>query len=71
MRERITELDLVIESVIPSTPNSRAVERASIEVPMLVAEVDGREVTLTGVDNIIEFFDEKFLDRGHRAVYVI
>ena len=51
----------MIEEVIPSTPNSRAVERASIEVlPMLVAEVDGREVTYSGVDTIIEFFDEKF-----------
>lgn len=63
VRERITELDLVVEQVIPAAPNSRVVESSStaaISVPTLVAEVDGKEVTFSGLDNILEFFDDKF-----------
>ena len=62
VRERITELDLVIGEVIPATKNSRAVEAASspIKAPTLVAQVDGKEVAIVGVDDILEFFDDKF-----------
>ena len=63
MRERITELDVVVEQVIPAASNSRVVENSSsskITLPTMVAEVDGKEVTLKGVDDILEFFDEKF-----------
>lgn len=61
MRERITEYDLVIERVIPATSNSRAVEVASsTSAPTLVAEVDGKEVTLVGSDDVLAFLDGKF-----------
>jgi len=60
VREKITEYDLVIERVIPATSNSRAIQASSIAVPTLVADVDGKEVTISGADDIIAFFDEKF-----------
>lgn len=62
VRERITELDIVIEQVIPAALNSRVVEasEAPINVPTLVADVGGKEVTLSGADDILAFFDEKF-----------
>ena len=60
VRERITEYDLVIEQVIPACPNSRAVAQNPITVPTLVAEFDGKEQTFTGVDNILNFLDDKF-----------
>eukprot|EP00571_Detonula_confervacea_P003726 CAMPEP_0172319336 /NCGR_PEP_ID=MMETSP1058-20130122/37375_1 /TAXON_ID=83371 /ORGANISM="Detonula confervacea, Strain CCMP 353" /LENGTH=462 /DNA_ID=CAMNT_0013034353 /DNA_START=15 /DNA_END=1403 /DNA_ORIENTATION=+ len=62
VRERISELDIVIEQVIPATKNSRAVEASAspIIVPTLVAQVDGKEVTMSGMDEILEFFDDKF-----------
>eukprot|EP00578_Thalassiosira_sp_NH16_P019437 CAMPEP_0181084390 /NCGR_PEP_ID=MMETSP1071-20121207/4667_1 /TAXON_ID=35127 /ORGANISM="Thalassiosira sp., Strain NH16" /LENGTH=388 /DNA_ID=CAMNT_0023166115 /DNA_START=170 /DNA_END=1336 /DNA_ORIENTATION=- len=62
VRERITELDLVVEQVIPSSVNSRAVEasEAPINVPTVVAEIDGKDVKLSGVDDILKFFDDKF-----------
>lgn len=61
VRERITELDLVVENVIPSTSNSRAMERGEvIAVPTLVAFVDGTEVKFEGVESILGFFGDKF-----------
>lgn len=65
VRERITELDLVIEQVIPATKNSRVVEASGSPIdikalPILEAEVDGKEVTISGVKDIFEFFDDKF-----------
>ncbi|KAL3791663.1 hypothetical protein HJC23_003920 [Cyclotella cryptica] len=60
VRERITELDLVVERVIPAAENSRAVARSPITVPTMVAEIDGLEQTFTGVDEILRFLDDKF-----------
>lgn len=62
VRERITELDLAVEQVIPAAKNSRVVENSAtkISVPTLVANVDGKEMTLVGVDKILEFFDDKY-----------
>ena len=61
VRERITELDLVVENVIPSTSNSRVMERGEVStVPTLVAVVDGKEMKFEGVDGILGFFDDNF-----------
>jgi len=60
VRERITELDLVVERVIPAAENSRAVEKSPITVPTMVAEIDGMQRTFTGVDEILRFLDDKF-----------
>ncbi|KAL7487457.1 hypothetical protein ACHAW6_013045 [Cyclotella cf. meneghiniana] len=60
VRERITELDLLVERVIPAAENSRALEKNSITVPTMVAEVDGVQRTFTGVDEILRFLDDKF-----------
>ena len=61
VRERITELDLVVENVIPSTSNSRVMERGEVSaVPTLVAFVDGTEVKFEGVDSILGFLDDEF-----------
>ena len=59
VRERITELDLVVENVIPSTSNSRVMERGEFStVPTLVALVDGKEMKFEGMDSILGFFDD-------------
>lgn len=60
VRERITEYDLVVEQMIPTAQNSRAMAKGSIMVPTMVAEIDGKEQTFTGVDDIMAFLDEKF-----------
>lgn len=62
VRERISEFDIVVEQVIPATKNSRAVEASAspIIAPTLVAQVDGKEVTISGMNDILEFFDDKF-----------
>ncbi|KAL7529358.1 hypothetical protein ACHAWF_002946 [Thalassiosira exigua] len=75
VRERITELDLVVGRVIPSAEGSKA--RAEKEegggelaAPTLVVEVDGREETFVGAEDILEFFDDKFSaaeKKGNRA----
>jgi hypothetical protein len=65
VRERVTELDLVVERVIPATSNSRAVTDsgfeyalpAGAEVPCLVASLPrGGETILSGTDDILSFF---------------
>lgn len=62
VRERITELDLTIENVIPAAENSRVMAFSTKPkvVPTLVAEVDGEEVVLAGERKIVEFLDLKF-----------
>lgn len=57
VREKITEYDLIVNEVIPSTSNSRQSVKV---VPTLVALVDGNEVSFAGVDNILQFLNEKF-----------
>jgi glutaredoxin len=57
VRERITELDLVVESVIPSCRNSR-VQVPSVPQMVVVVEVEeGKEVVLQGVDEILSFLN--------------
>jgi hypothetical protein len=67
VRERITELDLVVERVMPCAKNSR--NRAGLEMeattttvllPTLIVEANGKEVVLSGADDIVRFLDENF-----------
>ena len=61
VRERITELDLVVGRVVPcgmNSGNNRAEE--AVPLPTLVAEVDGTEVVVAGVDDVLRFLDESF-----------
>lgn len=62
VRERITELDLVVDNVIPACDNSRAVKASSgsITVPTMVVESEGKEITLEGSDAILGFLDNEF-----------
>lgn len=57
VRERITELDLVVENVIPACKDSR--ERITT-VPTMVVEIEGKEKTLEGSNAILAFFDNEF-----------
>ena len=69
VRERITELDLVVEKVIPAAPNSRVFTDSSYQnnlaqgtpVPRLVlVDGDGKETVLSGEDDILQFFNDAF-----------
>eukprot|EP00986_Skeletonema_menzelii_P008965 scaffold3933_cov155-Skeletonema_menzelii.AAC.1 len=64
VRERITELDLVVDNVIPACPNSRVQASSSsglITVPLMIVESrNGEERTLEGADAILRFFDNEF-----------
>ncbi len=74
VRERITELDLVVEKVIPATENSRALVDKDFhdclpsgeEVPCLVVRLPNDNDTikiLSGESRIIDFLEESFIDR--------
>ena len=73
VRERITELDLKVDLIIPSAPNSRAINDESYKyflkadgekkIPTMVVmndDDDDTEIVLAGVDNIIGFFDNTY-----------
>jgi len=62
VRERITELDLVVENIIPACDNSRAMKASagSITVPTLVVESKDEEITLEGSETILAFLDNEF-----------
>ena len=61
VRERITELDLVVDTVIPACENSRVVEASgSMIVPTMVVESEGKESTLEGSDAILSFLKDGF-----------
>lgn len=72
VRERITELDLVVEAVIPSAANSRALndkaskyfmdgETSGVVPTMIVGFKDERDdITLNGVESIMKFLDSEF-----------
>jgi len=60
VRERITELDLVVSTVIPACPNSRMVLEASAVPMMIVESSNGEESTLEGSDAILRFLDAEF-----------
>jgi anaphase-promoting complex subunit 7 len=57
VRERITELDLVVENVIPACEKSRA---RVATVPTMVVEIEGKEKTLEGSSAILASFDNEF-----------
>jgi anaphase-promoting complex subunit 7 len=61
VRERLTELDLCVEEVIPSAPGSKALQKlgSDIILPRLVAQVDGKTVVLQGEIEIIDFLDKQ------------
>lgn len=68
VRERITELDLVVEKVIPAAANSRVFVDPKYEyalpagtaVPRLVVMEGNDEKVLSGADDIVSYLDEKF-----------
>mmetsp|Transcript_5406 Transcript_5406/g.12515 ORF Transcript_5406/g.12515 Transcript_5406/m.12515 type:complete len:474 (+) Transcript_5406:174-1595(+) len=65
VRERVTELDLVVERVIPACDNSRAAsEDPDLVVPTLVADEDGDEVTVEGAGDILRYLNDKFTVDG-------
>jgi len=76
VRERITELDLAVETIIPAAPNSRAVtddsyeyylEGATKEIPrMVVVDEQGKKV-FVGSDDVLGYFTDVF---GPRAPVV-
>ncbi len=76
VRERITELDLCVDNVIPAAPGSRAVTDESFEfylgenaiIPRMVVDdkIEGM-VAYEGVNDILGFFTDEF---GKRAPVV-
>ena len=70
VRECISELDLVVEKVIPAASNSRVFVDPSYEyalpagttVPRLVVMEGSEEKVLTGPDDIISYLDDNFSD---------
>jgi hypothetical protein len=70
VREKITELDLVVETVIPATPNSRAMTSEDVLPPskvprMVVVEAaSGAELVLDGALEIVEYLEDTFLDNS-------
>lgn len=66
VRERITELDVVVESIIPSCKNSR-VQVTSVPQMVVVStndNGDGEEMVLQGVDEILSFLNATFCNDG-------
>ena len=72
VRERITELDLVVETVIPASSNSRALNDKSYKyflngdsennnIPvMIVAANDEEDQTFVGVENVMNFLNDAY-----------
>lgn len=69
VRERITELDLGVEKVVPATANSRAILDPNFvdslpsgqDVPCIVASLPGgKEQTISGEPEIINFLNDCF-----------
>lgn len=69
VRERITELDLVVERVIPSAENSRVFRDSSYafslpsegtSLPRLVVANEGEDKVLMGAKDIVSFLDDTF-----------
>jgi glutaredoxin len=70
VRERITELDLVVEKIIPAAANSRSMtgENGEFKIPskpppVLVVQESGSgsTKTLSGAEAILEYLDNNFL----------
>ena len=73
VREQITELDLVVDQVIPAAPNSRAITESSsssgfdaalpsgAKIPCLIVSLPNEEESiLSGEESILSFFEENF-----------
>jgi anaphase-promoting complex subunit 7 len=69
VREKITELDLVVENVVPAAPNSRVFKeqgykyslREGTTIPRLeITDAGGEKKVLSGDEEILHFFDEAF-----------
>lgn len=67
VREVITELDLTVEKVIPSAPNSQTWERDPLlkrltktDLPILVVAEYGKDQVLSGVNEILSYFEDRF-----------
>jgi glutaredoxin len=64
VRERITELDLCVEQVVPSAKNSRisSTDRTTEEIPRLVVveQDDSNERVLTGAPEIVSYLNSAF-----------
>jgi len=74
VRERITELDLVVDQVIPVAVGSKnSLPTGTSKVPVLVAskteDKDKKdvEVTIEGTDDILKFLDESFADQSSKS----
>jgi glutaredoxin len=70
VRERITELDLVVETVVPAASNSFAVQQSDsilaqngMVVPMLVvtSSTTGEMNVVSGVDDILTYLDDNMV----------
>ena len=74
VREKITELDLVVEQVIPSATNSIAsilpINCKRFLIPVLVAAVSEEEeyLTIEGTEDILKFLDESFVDQEQQQI---
>lgn len=77
VRELITELDLVVEAVIPATANSRCFTDSTYEyavtadtmIPRLVLNDAGNDMVLQGEDEILNYFHNKYaLGKGTEIV---
>lgn len=78
VRERITELDLAVETVVPAASNARAwndesyeyylgkdIATAIDELPIIiVADEDNKEKTLVGLNNIMHFLNDTYGNRS-------
>jgi glutaredoxin len=64
VRERITELDLVVEALIPAASNSRATLPSGAVTPTLVVAIDGEEKIISGATEITEFFNANFVSQA-------
>jgi glutathione S-transferase len=70
VRERITELDLVVEAVVPAARNSLVFDEAGDRyalpsgavIPRLVVSNRGEEVVLSGDQAILEYLNQAFAD---------
>ena len=69
VRERITELDLNIEAVVPSASNSRATLDSNYEYALhsnkelptlIVQDASFNQLTLSGAQNILDYLNDKF-----------
>jgi anaphase-promoting complex subunit 7 len=87
VREKITELDLTVELVVPAAPNSRVFTDKSYEfylpegteIPrMVLIEPGEEEILLSGYEEIVSYFEDKYElpvttveDTKEQAIYIV